>query len=72
MGRALHDADADVRAVFAEADAVLGYPLSKICFEGPEDELTSTANAQPAILTVSIAALGFLRAPTSALYSPSE
>jgi len=62
MGRALHDADADVRAVFAEADAVLGYPLSKICFEGPEDELTSTANAQPAILTVSIAALGFLRA----------
>jgi [acyl-carrier-protein] S-malonyltransferase len=41
---------------------VLGYPLSRICFEGPEDELTSTANAQPAILTVSIAALGFLRA----------
>jgi [acyl-carrier-protein] S-malonyltransferase len=62
MGRALHDADAGARALFAEADAVLGYPLSKICFEGPEAELTSTANAQPAILTVSIAALGFLRA----------
>ena len=65
MGRALHDADAGARALFAEADAVLGYPLSKICFEGPEEELTSTANAQPAILTVSIAALGFLRARTA-------
>ena len=62
MGRALHDADAGARALFAEADAALGYPLSKICFEGPEAELTSTANAQPAILTVSIAALRFLRA----------
>jgi [acyl-carrier-protein] S-malonyltransferase len=65
MGRALHDADAGARAVFDEADAVLGYPLSKLCFEGPEEELTSTANAQPAILTVSIAALGFLRARTA-------
>ncbi len=65
MGRALHDADAGARALFAEADAVLGYALSKICFEGPEAELTSTANAQPAILTVSIAALGFLRAHTA-------
>jgi [acyl-carrier-protein] S-malonyltransferase len=64
MGRALHDADAAVRALFAEADSVLGYPLSKICFEGPETELMSTANAQPAILTVSIAALRFLRART--------
>jgi [acyl-carrier-protein] S-malonyltransferase len=65
MGRALHDADSGARALFAEADAVLGYPLSKLCFEGPEEELTSTANAQPAILTVSIAALHFLRARTA-------
>ena len=57
MGRALHDADAEARALFAEADAALGYPLSKICFEGPRRQLTLTANAQPAILTVSIAAL---------------
>jgi [acyl-carrier-protein] S-malonyltransferase len=62
MGRALHDADAGVRALFQEADSALGYALSKICFEGPETELTLTANAQPAILTVSIAALRFLRA----------
>ncbi|HEX3901519.1 MAG TPA: ACP S-malonyltransferase [Polyangia bacterium] len=65
MGRALYDADAEVRALFAEADAALGYPLSKICFEGPETELTLTANAQPAILTVSIAALRLVRARTA-------
>jgi [acyl-carrier-protein] S-malonyltransferase len=70
MGRALHEADAGARALFEEADAVLGYPLSKICFEGPEAELTSTANAQPAILTVSIAALGFLRARIAVAVAP--
>ena len=65
MGQALHAADARARAVFAEADAALGYPLSKLCFEGPETELTLTANAQPAILTVSIAALRALEARMS-------
>jgi [acyl-carrier-protein] S-malonyltransferase len=64
MGRALCDADAEARAVFAEADATLGFSLSRLCFEGPEAELTLTANAQPAILTVSIAALRVLRART--------
>jgi [acyl-carrier-protein] S-malonyltransferase len=44
-------------AVFAEADAVLGFPLSRLCFEGPADVLTDTVNAQPAILAVSMAAL---------------
>jgi [acyl-carrier-protein] S-malonyltransferase len=57
MGRALHDAFPEARAVFVEADDVLGYALSKLCFEGPENELTMTANAQPAILATSIAAL---------------
>ena len=61
MGRALHDADAAARAVFAEADEALGFSLSKLCFEGPEEELTLTANAQPAILATSIAALRVLR-----------
>jgi [acyl-carrier-protein] S-malonyltransferase len=65
MGRALHDADAQARALFAEADAALGYPLSKLGFEGPEEQLTLTANAQPALLTVSIAALRALEARTS-------
>jgi [acyl-carrier-protein] S-malonyltransferase len=57
MGRALRDEFPEARAVFAEADDVLGYALSKLCFEGPEGELTLTSNAQPAILATSIAAL---------------
>ncbi len=65
MGRALHDASAEARAVFAEADEALGFSVSRLCFEGPEAELTLTANAQPAILTVSVAALRVLRARTS-------
>jgi [acyl-carrier-protein] S-malonyltransferase len=69
MGRALYDAGGEARAAFTEADAALGFSLSKLCFEGPEAELTLTANAQPAILTVSIAALRLLRARTD--LSPS-
>ncbi len=64
MGRALYDAGGEAGAVFEEADAALGFSLSKLCFEGPEAELTLTTNAQPAILTVSIAALRLLRART--------
>jgi [acyl-carrier-protein] S-malonyltransferase len=64
MGRALRDAHPAARAVFEEADAALGYPISKLCFEGPEAELTLTANAQPAILTTSVAALRVLEAET--------
>ncbi|HWF83968.1 MAG TPA: ACP S-malonyltransferase [Vicinamibacterales bacterium] len=60
MGRALADAFPICRDTFAEADAALGEPLSRICFEGPEAELTLTENAQPAILTVSIAAYRLL------------
>jgi [acyl-carrier-protein] S-malonyltransferase len=57
MGVALAEAYPEARAVFAEADAALGFSLSKLCFEGPAEELTLTANAQPAILATSIAAL---------------
>jgi [acyl-carrier-protein] S-malonyltransferase len=64
MGRALHDAEPAARAAFAEADEVLGFPLSKLCFEGPIEQLTLTSNAQPAILTTSIAALRVLEART--------
>jgi [acyl-carrier-protein] S-malonyltransferase len=62
MGRALADASPAARAVFDEADRVLGFPLSRLCFEGPENELQLTANTQPAILTHSIAAFADLRA----------
>jgi len=56
MGRALADAFPICRRTFEEADAALGEPLSRLIFDGPEDRLTLTENAQPAILAVSIAA----------------
>ena len=56
MGRALAEAFPICRQLFAEADAALGQPLSRLCFDGPEDQLMLTANTQPAVLTVSIAA----------------
>ncbi|HVR63691.1 MAG TPA: ACP S-malonyltransferase [Polyangia bacterium] len=64
MGRALAERWPEARAVFEEADEALGFALSKLCFEGPEAELTLTANAQPAILTTSIAALRVLAKET--------
>lgn len=57
MGRDLEATSETARAVFAAADAALGYSLSTVCFEGPEESLTETANTQPGILTASIAAL---------------
>ncbi len=56
MGKALADAFPEAKAVFDTADDALGEKLSTLCFEGPEDTLKLTANTQPAILTVSIAA----------------
>jgi len=56
MGKALADAFPICRQTFDEADAALGSPLSRIIFDGPEDELTLTENTQPAILSVSVAA----------------
>ena len=52
----------EARAVFERADAALGEPLSKLCFEGPDERLRLTANTQPAILTVSLAAFAVLAA----------
>jgi [acyl-carrier-protein] S-malonyltransferase len=57
MGRDFRDAYAVSREVFEEADEALGFKLSKIIFEGPEDELTKTAVTQPAILVTSVAIL---------------
>jgi [acyl-carrier-protein] S-malonyltransferase len=61
MGRDLYQDFASARAIFAQADEVLGFTLSRLCFEGPEDELRQTLNAQPAILTVSYACLEAVR-----------
>ena len=61
MGRELAQGFAGARAVFAEADAALGFAISKLCFEGPAEELQLTTNTQPAILAVSAAAARVLR-----------
>jgi [acyl-carrier-protein] S-malonyltransferase len=61
MGQRLHDISESARRVFRSADEALGFSLSKLCFEGPDDELEDTINSQPAILTVSYAALEALR-----------
>jgi [acyl-carrier-protein] S-malonyltransferase len=55
MGRDLHAEFALVRQTFAEASEVLGWSLERLCFDGPEEELTLTANAQPALLALSVA-----------------
>jgi [acyl-carrier-protein] S-malonyltransferase len=60
MGRALAEAFPVCRETFEEADTALGEPLSRLCFEGPEDRLMLTENTQPAILTVSVAAYRLL------------
>ena len=61
MGRDLYDADADVRALYAEANDALGYDLQQICFEGPEATLRLTEHTQPAILVHSVACWTLLR-----------
>jgi [acyl-carrier-protein] S-malonyltransferase len=71
MGRALCEASPAARACFELADRALGFSLSKLCFEGPLDELTLTKNAQPAILTASIAALSAWREARPELTAPS-
>jgi [acyl-carrier-protein] S-malonyltransferase len=60
MGKALAAAFPAARRVFEEADDALAFPISQLCFEGPEDQLKLTENTQPALLTVSIAALAVL------------
>jgi [acyl-carrier-protein] S-malonyltransferase len=61
MGKELAQVSSSAREVFARADHALGQPISALCFEGPEAELTFTRNTQPAILATSIAALAALK-----------
>jgi [acyl-carrier-protein] S-malonyltransferase len=56
MGRSFYDRSALARKIFDQADEILGYRISRLCFEGPEEELRLTANAQPALLLVSYVA----------------
>ena len=57
MGKDLWDNFDSVKAIFRQADEAAGFPLTKLIFEGPEDELRKTSNAQPALVTMSIACL---------------
>lgn len=61
MGKALAEQFAVARHVFEEADEALGFAISRLCFEGPGDQLRLTANTQPALLTVSIATFQLLK-----------
>lgn len=62
MGKAVYDASPEARDVFDRADRVLGEPISRACFEGPDEALRLTATTQPAILTTSLAVWAALRA----------
>ena len=57
MGKDLYDSFDSIKMLFKQADDAVGFPLSMICFEGPEEELRKTSNAQPALVAVSIACL---------------
>lgn len=61
MGRELCDASPAARAVFERADAALGFSISAVCFEGPQEKLNLTDMSQPAILTTSVASLEAMR-----------
>ncbi len=60
MGRAFAESSKSAAAVWTEADEALGFALSRLCFDGPEEKLTLTANTQPALLTASVAAAAAL------------
>jgi [acyl-carrier-protein] S-malonyltransferase len=71
MGKDVAERFPEARALYDRADQVLGFGLSKICFEGPEDRLTATDISQPAILVTSLAVLAALRAtPAGAALQP--
>jgi [acyl-carrier-protein] S-malonyltransferase len=72
MGRDLYDSYPSARSIFEKADEVLGLALTELCFEGPEEELTMTINAQPALVTVAFACLSAIMADAgTAISHPS-
>jgi [acyl-carrier-protein] S-malonyltransferase len=71
MGRNLYDGSEVARIVFKQADEVLGFSLSELCFNGPDDKLRQTINAQPAIVTVSLAILSTINNSEAAKNIPT-
>ena len=70
MGRDLYDASDAARRVFDIADDVLGYSLTSICFEGPDDKLRRTEYTQPAIFTTSLACLAAAVEAAAVIHRP--
>jgi len=71
MGRDLYGSYSAAKEVFNQADAALGFPISRLCFEGPEEELIKTNNVQPAVLVTSLACLRAIQQSNSHLPLPS-
>jgi len=71
MGKELYESSPAAREIWERADAALGFSLKRLCFEGPEAELTLTKHAQPAIVTTSIAALAAIREAVPGLALPA-
>ncbi len=63
MGKDLYEGNAKAKMLFDKADAALGFSLSKICFEGPEEELKQTKNTQPAIFLHSVVLFHLMQNP---------
>jgi len=72
MGKDLSETFRESKAVFDRADEILGFSLTKLCFEGPIEELTKTINCQPTILTASIAALEVFKTAFSSQLSAGQ
>ncbi|MFC2038586.1 ACP S-malonyltransferase [Chloroflexota bacterium] len=70
MGKELYDGFASAKAIFDKADDILGFPISKLCFEGPEEDLNLTINTQPAMLTVSVACLEAIKETFGSNFPP--
>lgn len=67
MGKKLYDANPEIKAIFEIADEVLGFKLSDLCFNGPEEKLKLTEYTQPAILLVSISAFRYMQMKDSSV-----
>src|SRR3989304_3799669 len=67
MGKDLHEQSPSAKELFSRADAILNVPLSRLCFEGPEEELRQTKNTQPAIFLHSMALAMSYRGPRGAM-----
>lgn len=72
MGQTIYERFASARAIFDEADATLGFALSRLCFDGPVETLTQTENAQPALLTTSVALLAAAREQAADALPPPD